>query len=392
MGDDLFIFAGEKSGDEHGAKILRALKHYYPSISVCGVAGPLMRQEGAKTVMPMENFQVMGFTDVFKALPRLVIYFKKILAYILKNQPKAVLFIDYPGFNLRMAKALRKKGFKNKLVHYICPTVWAHGKGRIKTLSNTLDLLLSIFPFEKKYFKNTSLKPVYVGHPLLEKAGAHPFQKDWKEHLPLKNKEELVGIFPGSRTQEITQNFPKILEACVLFKKKHPSSSFIVSYAQEKLVPLIEGMIKETSLILNDDICLVKGKENFHIMQHIKSSIATSGTITFELGTMSVPTVSVYHLTPLNAFIAQHLIKLSLPYYCIVNIICQKHIFPELYHLSFTPDNVAEALANITEEGYWRQNALEGCQEMLDKMSHTSLPSHQIAKEVGELIYDKQPV
>ncbi len=173
MSFDLFVFAGETSGDVHGATILKRLKEAYPDIRITGVAGPRMREIGLSLFMPMENFQIMGYSDVFKNIFRLIHYFKKVRNFILKEQPKAVLFIDYPGFNLRMAKALRRRKFPNKLIHYICPTVWAHGKKRVFTLAQTLDLLLSIFPFEKQYFSQTKLKPTYIGHPLIEQTLDH---------------------------------------------------------------------------------------------------------------------------------------------------------------------------------------------------------------------------
>ena len=130
-----FIFAGEASGDLHGSALIRSLKQKDPSCQINGVGGVLMRSEEFHCLINTELFQVMGFTDVFLALPRLIPLFKKVRDDILKSNPDCVILIDYPGFNLRLARSLRKHGFKGKLVQYICPTVWAHGKGRIKTLA-----------------------------------------------------------------------------------------------------------------------------------------------------------------------------------------------------------------------------------------------------------------
>lgn len=388
MSVDLFIFVGETSGDVHGASILKRLKELHPHLNVSAVAGPKMREIGVDLLMPMENFQVMGYTAVFKRLPELVFLFKKVQNYILEKQPKAVLFIDFPGFNLRMAKALRKHGFKNKLIHYICPTVWAHGKKRVFTLSDTLDRLLSIFPFEHKYFTATSLKPTYVGHPLVEQAQQHPIQENWRSKHPYFKDRPIVGIFPGSRTHEIKQNMPKILKACEIFQAKSKKHIFVVSVAEPKLEKEILESVKQTSLKPGQDIFILNSKENFQLMRHSDAAIATSGTITFELGVMKVPTVVVYHLSFFNALIARHVIKLSMPYYCIVNIICNKHIFPELYHLDFIPQKVADNLYQLTQKNsYHRLNSIAGCEEMLRIMSSKEEPSLSAAKEIASLIY-----
>ena len=385
---DLFVFAGETSGDVHGATILRRLREAHPGLKITAVAGPKMREVGVDLFMPMENFQVMGYSAVFKRLPELIYQFKKTQNLILKEKPKAVLFIDFPGFNLRMAKALRKKKFQGKLIHYICPTVWAHGKNRVYTLSDTLDRLLSIFPFEHKYFEETSLKPTYVGHPLVEQALS---KRTGELKLPpsFENKP-LIGLFPGSRTHEIKQNFPKILESCELFKEKHPHHRFIVSVAEDKLKTHICKYIENSKLKLDQDIILLDSKDNFHLMNQIDGAIATSGTITFELGVLKVPTAVVYHLSPFNAFIARRLIKLRMPYYCIVNIICNKHVFPELYYLDFVPKKVASTLGELCKKNsYLRENSIKGCTEMLKIMNSDTMPSIVAAKEISSLIYEK---
>jgi lipid-A-disaccharide synthase len=384
---DLFVFAGESSGDAHGAAIMKQLKTLYPEIHVTGVAGPKMREIGLDLFMPMENFMVMGYSDVFKNILKIAKYFKQIQNYILKSKPKAVLFIDYPGFNLRMAKALRKRNFPNKLIHYICPTVWAHGKKRVYTLAQTLDLLLSIFPFEAQYFKETQLKPTYVGHPLIEQTFHHRKKDQWKAEFSIPQEMPLIGIFPGSRSSEIKLNFPKILASCEIFKKKYPEYGFVISVVNEKFKPLMEELIKASSLVLEKDIFALPSNENLQIMSHIQSSIATSGTINFELAIMNVPTVVVYHLTKVNAWIIKNIVKLNLPYYCIVNIITKKHIFPELYYLDFIPHKVADTLDRISQDSYLRTNSLEGCKEMLSIMGSQTIPSEKAAQEIGALIY-----
>ncbi len=176
MSCDLFVFAGEKSGDLHGEKLLEALRAKSPHLKIAGVGGPLMRSKGMQCILPMEEFQVMGFIDVFLSLPKLMRQFYFVAREILRLNPRIVVTIDYPGFNLRLARHLRKKGFKGKLVHFICPSVWAWGKKRIPLMAENLDMLLSILPFEKELFAHTELPVHFVGHPLSERMKAYPYK------------------------------------------------------------------------------------------------------------------------------------------------------------------------------------------------------------------------
>ena len=171
-----YLFAGEISGDLHGSRLMQALQSQRDQVSFYGVGGPLMRLEGLDCFIQMEKFQVMGFSDVIKALPHLWKLFYQVRDHILNMQPDCLILIDYPGFNLRLARSLRRKGFKGKLVQFICPSVWAHGKKRIAFLAAYFDLLLSIFPFETAYFAKTSLRVEYIGNPLTETISQHNYQ------------------------------------------------------------------------------------------------------------------------------------------------------------------------------------------------------------------------
>ena len=173
---DLFIFAAEASGDLHGEHILRLLLKDNPSWRIGGVGGPKMRPLMTECLLPMETFQVMGFVDVFKKVFHLIRRFYQVRRAILHSQPKLVFLIDYAALNMHMAISLRKKRFSGKICHYICPSVWAWKKQRIGQMASTLDLLLTIFPFEPPLFAHTSLKVYFMGHPLLTRIEQHVYQ------------------------------------------------------------------------------------------------------------------------------------------------------------------------------------------------------------------------
>ncbi|NGX55476.1 MAG: Lipid-A-disaccharide synthase, partial [Chlamydiae bacterium] len=234
--NNIYFVAGEQSGDLLGEKLIKALQEgeYY------GVGGKEMRAAGLKCNLPMEKLQTMGFIEVIKAAPRLFATFRKIKREILELQPKGVVFIDYPDFNMRLAKALRKKGYTGKLIHYVCPSVWAWRKARIKDLTQTLDLLLTILPFEKNCFSHTQLPVTYIGHPLVAAIDHHAYDPDWNPE-----GKKYLSIFPGSRPSEIALNLPLQLQAAKPFADELPLA---ISVAHPDLEQPIREILAKTVL------------------------------------------------------------------------------------------------------------------------------------------------
>lgn len=381
----LFIFAGEPSGDLHGAYLVKALKSLIPTATITGVCGPEMRKEAIKNVMSMEEFAVMGFSDVLKSLPKLIRQFYQIGDYILKTQPKAVILIDYPGFNLRMASTLRKKGFKGKIIQYISPTVWAWGKKRIGQMAETLDCLLTIFPFEKAHFDHTDLKVHFVGNPLLEYAKSYKYCSDWKKHLNLPKENSIIAIFPGSRSGEIIRNLPKQLEAAEMFKKKHPHVSFIISCVDDEIKLLVQKQLKKSSLILNQDAYLAPKTLSYELMRDSRCAMAKSGTVTLQLALHKCPTVVVYELSLLNRFIAKYLMKVNLPHYCIVNILGKSEVFPELIKAGYTSQNLYQQLISLYETTPQRNACIQSCQQICDELTESNT-SQKAARIIRNLL------
>ena len=190
---DLFIFAGEPSGDLHGEHLLENLKKKRPNLKIKGIGGPRMRAVGLECLLPMEEFQVMGFIDVLSSLPKLYRMFKKIRDEILSAKPSAVLFIDYPGFNLRMARSLKKRKSPSKLLQFVCPSVWAWGKGRIPLMEKNLDKLMTLLPFEPELFSHGSLDVEYVGHPLISRIESHQYDSQWRSEYGIDENQAIGG-------------------------------------------------------------------------------------------------------------------------------------------------------------------------------------------------------
>lgn len=360
---DLFVVAGEASGDAHAAKLVEKLKKRIPDLSVLGVGGEKLQNVGMELFEPMCS--VMGFSAVLKALPNLFFLFKRIEHYVIKKKPRAVLMVDSPDFNLRLAKALRQAGYKGRLIQYICPSVWAWRKGRIQDMTQTLDLLLSIFPFEAKYFEKTGLRVEYAGNPTLEDLENHVYDHNWTANLPFSvKKEHLLGLFPGSRKAEIQQNLPKQLAAAEVLLKEHPKMQVGISLANTELQGLVQKFIRHSTLNLQENLFILDADYRFELMRASRLAIATCGTVTLELGLQKTPTTAVYHVGTLNYFIAKFLFGLNLPHYCLVNIVLQQRVFPELVHKDFTTQNLYLRSKELYQHTALRKDCMEKCQEL----------------------------
>jgi lipid-A-disaccharide synthase len=375
---DLFLFAGEVSGDLHGEKLLEALYKKDPQLKILGVGGPRMRAKGLTSFLPMENFQVMGFIDVLFALPRLLSLFKQVKNKIRSSSPKAVVFIDYPGFNLRMARALKRKGDGSKRIQYVCPSVWAWGKGRIPKMERSLDKLLTILPFEPHYFSKEKLDAEYIGHPLIERILAYSYDNDWKKLYGIPENTTLLSLFPGSREKEIERNFPLQLQIAKKILAEREDLTVVISCANKKFLPLLTPHLSER-------IKLVESRHLYELMRSTHVAIATSGTITLELALHLVPTVVTYAITLLDLFLAQYVFQIRLPHYSLPNIIAKEEIFPELFGPNLNAKNLEQATKNLLSSQLKRNLCLDGCHRIRELLGEHRT-SERAAEEILRLI------
>lgn len=331
--DQLFMVAGEKSGDLLGQELVPALKKENPLFKFQGVGGNLMRKAGVAICYPLEKLSVMGITDVLLALPRLFLARKQIEKSIFQSQPEAIILIDYQDFNMHLAKRLRKKGYPGKIIHYVSPSVWAWRKNRVYQLAKTHDLLLCIFPFEKKYYEKTSLKVVYVGHPLTAIS-------------PLNDSSHsLLALFPGSRVHEIERNLPLQLHVAKEWLAKNPTFSLAISVASQQ----VEEKIKAHLLKEQVNASLFTFEKRYQLMQKAALAIATSGTVNLELALHRVPTLVTYKLGALNYFLGRYVFSIILPHYSIVNIVGGTTIYPEFVHRKLSKSEICNSLAQLFE-------------------------------------------
>lgn len=380
----IFVFAGEKSGDLCGAKLIQELKNTFRDHHFFGVGGKEMQKAGLSSIYPIERFQVMGFSDVIKSLPTLIFSMISLKKIILKKKPILCLFIDQPDFSMKLAKGLRQGNFKGKIVQFVAPSVWAWRKKRIDAMAKHFDLLLTLFSFEPEYFSKTSLKTIWAGHPIVETI---------QDPQTIDDKP-LISIFPGSRPAEIIRNLPKQLEAAFQFcKKADKAFEIAVSSSSNHTLTEIEAMIaslqKKEPAFCDQKVTIVPFDKRYELMQRSTLAIAKCGTVNLELALHEVPTVVTYELSTLNRFLATYIIKLDLPYYSIVNILKKKEIFSELIKKKIGPQDIEEKLFTLyTRADLYATCKLE-CRELASLVQREKKPTLIACEAIVETIYDR---
>ncbi len=375
---DLFIFTGEASGDLHGDALIKSILQSNPDMKICAVAGPLMRRHKIDCILNMENFQTIGFIDVFLNIIKFIKYFFFLRKFILNTPIKKCVFIDYPGFSMKLENSLKKHHFKGKIIHYISPTIWAWHKSRINIMKKAIDLVLCIFPFEIQCYKNTSLLSKYIGHPLISKL------KNFNYENINKNNSFTIGIFPGSRTKEIERNLPIHLQAAKKILLSNPNICFIISTSskehKEKIISIFDIIITKDK----EKFYFIDSNDNYNYMKILDLAIATSGTITLELALHEIPTIVTYAIKKLDLIIARNILKINLEHYCIVNIIAKKRVFPELYGPNLSANSLYNELNNFLINKQALQNCTQQCVKIKEILGPSSA-SEEAAKNILSL-------
>jgi len=334
----ILICAGEVSGDMHAAALMRALREQLPRpILFRGFGGDAMRAEGAELFYHTDQTAMVGITPVIRNLPFVLGMIRHLKHEILEWKPDLVLTVDYPGMNLRLARFAHERGFKT--VHYICPQVWAWHRDRIPKIAQILDLLLCILPFEPELFKDTPLKALFTGHPLVDRAAEA--RAESQPVLPWQGTHR-IALLPGSRASEITRILPRLLQAArVLEARLGGDCSFIIPAPTRKMRALGEAVVAATAE-RPSRLTFVDGQARQVLLQAHAAAVA-SGTATLEACLMRCPTVLVYAASRLTYIIASWVIK-GVKHLGLANIIAGREVMPELLQDAFTPERLSDLL------------------------------------------------
>lgn len=334
----IMISAGEASGDVHAAAVTAALKQLDKAIEVYGMGGENLRAAGGEVLFDIKDHSVMGFVEVVKKLPdiyRLEQAFKRLMD---ERRPDCLVVVDYPGFNMRIAKCAHERGIP--VVSYIAPSAWAWNRGRAKKVAAIVDAVACIFPFEYDVYKEAGAPVVFVGHPLLDIVVPSMPRAEAEKWAGKEPGRKLVLLMPGSRLMEIEKMLPNLLAGAKLLKQAMPEVQFAMPRAATIPRDLIESKVRASGL----EIKITEGN-NYDLFSVADLALATSGTVTLEAALCGLGSVIVYRTSFLNAFIARRVI--AIPNIGLPNIIAGRQILPELLQEDFTPEKLAAAALEL---------------------------------------------
>lgn len=371
-----YIIAGEASGDLHGSNLIKELKKLDHQAIIRAWGGDLMKNAGAEIVKHYRSLAFMGFIEVIKNLSAILDNFKFCKKDVLQFQPDVLILVDYPGFNLRIAKWAKQQGLK--VIYYISPQVWAWKEGRVKSIKKFVDKMLVILPFEENFYKKLDYKVEYVGHPLVQVI--NDFEKE--NSLPLTTKPEAaqdrindckgkIALLPGSRKQEIQTKLPVMLKA----SKHFPQYKFVIAQAPGQPLDLYTGL---ASGYPNVEIAL-KG-ETYTLLSQSKAALVTSGTATLETALFGVPQVVCYKGSNVSYQIAMRLIKIK--YISLVNLIMDKPVVKELIQNNLTINNLTKELDSILHDEKKIQQIKKDYADLKNLLHKESNASARAAQEI----------
>ena len=333
------VIAGEASGDMHAAGVVRELKRAVPSIDVFGMGGDGLALEGMDLTVHMTHMAFMGFVEVVRHMRTILRVQQALEQQLDLRKPDVVLLVDYPGFNLRFAQIARRRGIP--VLYYISPQVWAWHRGRVRKMKHLIDKMHVIFPFEVDIYVRAGIPVEFVGHPLVERLKAGSSREDFFAMNGLRTDRKLLGLFPGSRAQEIERILPTMIAAAQALSARMDLQVAI------GVAPNLGRDVLAAYLPPSGDVRLVE-HATYDLMQHADAAIVTSGTATLEAGWFGTPMAVVYKTSPLTYAIGRMLVDVD--HIGLVNIVAGRGIVPEFVQHQCTPARLTAALAPLLED------------------------------------------
>lgn len=336
----ILISAGEASGDIHAAAVTAAIKKIDSDTEVFGMGGDALRAAGGEVLWDIKDHGVMGFVEVIRKLPDLFRLRADFARIIDERRPDCLVIVDYPGFNMKLAKLAHDKGIP--VVSYIAPSAWAWNKGRAKNVAKLVNKVACIFPFEYDVYKEAGAPVEFVGHPLLDIVHPSMTRSETEAWIGKQPDKKLILLMPGSRLMEIEKMLPTLLLGAKELKKKFPDVQFVMPRAGT--IPL--SMLEEKIAVSGLDVKITEGN-NYDLFSIADLALATSGTVTLEAALCGLGSVIVYKTSALNAFIAR--LVINIPNIGLPNIVAGRTIMPELLQEDFTPEKLAAAAVALLQ-------------------------------------------
>jgi lipid-A-disaccharide synthase len=353
--EKLMIVAGEESGDQHAARLVRDLRKARPGVELWGIGGDAMRREGVRILVDSRVMAVLGLWEVMARIGFFRRVFNRMRDELRLHRPDALLLVDYPGFNLRLAREAHE--MKIPVFYYISPQVWAWNRGRIPKMARIIDLLMVIFPFETAVFEGTGLRTVFVGHPLVESVRrtmvSAPSGVDW----PGGDGACRIAVLPGSRRMEIRRILPAQLAAALELRRRRPDAVFAIAASNDETAAMIRRQIDALPKADRAAFCVATGKMR-DICRTARAAMVCSGTATVETALLGCPMIVVYRATWPTYWIGRMVIRVK--WLGMVNLIADRTLCPEFIQNDARPAAMADALEPLLDDGPERTAQLEG--------------------------------
>ncbi|ADE14391.1 lipid-A-disaccharide synthase [Nitrosococcus halophilus Nc 4] len=335
------IVAGEASGDQHGAYLIREVKKMFPQVRFCGIAGPRMRAVGAEALFDSSQLAVVGLVEVLSHFKEIYRALQKMRRFLEEKRPDLLILVDYPEFNLRLAKTAKALGIK--VLYYISPQIWAWRQHRVHRIRRLVDMMAVVLPFEVPFYEQAGVPVCFVGHPLRDEVKS-PFSRDEAvTEFGFDPHRKTLGLLPGSRRSEIKRLLPILLDAAEQIYLQEPDIQYLLPLAmtleEADLAPYLKGRRLPLKIIPN---------RSYDVMAACDAMVVASGTVTLEAALMGVPLVVIYKMKPLSYWIGRLLIRVN--HIALCNIIAGEGIAPELIQQEASPEQIAREALSLLED------------------------------------------
>ena len=382
----IYFVAGEVSADNHGASLMRCLRELDPTLKFIGRGGPQMQEVAGKQFKNwIGDAAVLGLWEVLRKYGYFREQFRQTTEEIVETEPDAVLLIDYPGFNLRLARALRRQSRRQKIIYYISPQVWAWNRGRIKRMARWIDLVLCIFPFEADLYNESGLRALFVGHPMIERLQVRKAE--------VARDANLIGLFPGSRLREVRKILPVLIETARLLLRSKPTLRFEVAAASEELAQEISMMLTPQLNCLppvtsgaprTRPIFEIMVGKTAEIMQRAWVGIVASGSATLEAAYFRMPFALVYKVA-WPTYLAARLV-VNVNYLGMPNLLAGREVVPEFIQHRAQPDAIANAVRPLIDDEKARNQMISQFDVVIPKLGGSGASekaARAIIEEIG---------